>query len=80
MKKAHTWLLLKEGFNAQEIAAAAGVGLAVALGMMNEATPRSARHINGQLRLKSSSTESAASTATAGTSQMPRGLPITGSR
>ena len=34
------WQLMRDGFNANEIAYLAGVSRAVALGMMNEATPR----------------------------------------
>lgn len=54
MTKEETWLLLKEGFSAQEISAAAGVSMPVALGMINEAVPRSIRAI-GELSLRRSS-------------------------
>lgn len=42
MNQETTWLLLQEGFNAREIAAAAGVMLPVALGMIREAIPKGA--------------------------------------
>ena len=42
MNRKTVWLLLTEGFNVAEIAAAAGVGMQVALGMIHEATPRAA--------------------------------------
>ena len=60
MTKDQTWLLLQEGYNVREIAAAAGVGMAVALGMVNQAIPR----ISKQARPKLSLTASAASTQT----------------
>lgn len=34
------WLLMQAGCNASEIAAAGGVSLATALGLMNQAVPR----------------------------------------
>lgn len=37
------WALMKERFNANEIAYLAGVPVSVALGMMNEAIPRAAK-------------------------------------
>ena len=37
---ADVWTLMRDRFNANEIAYLAGVSLAVARGMMNEATPR----------------------------------------
>ncbi len=41
--RADVWELMKERFNANEIAYLAGVSVAVALGMMNEAVPRAKR-------------------------------------
>lgn len=49
--KKDVWTLLKAGCNANEIAAAAGVSLPVALGMINEAVPK-AKHKPGELHLK----------------------------
>ena len=37
LSRADVWRLMKDGFNANEIAYFAGVSVAVALGMMNEA-------------------------------------------
>jgi hypothetical protein len=54
MNRETVWLLLQEGFNANEIAEAAQVSLATAHGMIVEATPRPVRTI-GQLRCGSTS-------------------------
>lgn len=43
LTSADVWALMKERFNANEIAYLAGVTVAVALGMMNEATPRATK-------------------------------------
>ncbi len=43
LTRANVWALMKERFNANEIAYLAGVSLSVARGMMNEATPRASR-------------------------------------
>lgn len=43
LTRADVWALMKERFNANEIAYLAGVTVAVALGMMNEATPRATK-------------------------------------
>lgn len=40
LTRADVWSLMKDRFNANEIAYLAGVSVAVALGMMNEAAPR----------------------------------------
>lgn len=40
LSQGDVWELMKAGCNANEIAAAGGVSLPVALGMMNEAVPR----------------------------------------
>ena len=43
LTRADVWALMKDRFNANEIAYLAGVSVAVALGMMNEAVPRGRR-------------------------------------
>jgi hypothetical protein len=44
LTRADVWALMKERFNANEIAYLAGVTVSVALGMMNEAVPRATRN------------------------------------
>lgn len=43
LTRTDVWALMKDRFNANEIAYLAGVSVAVALGMMNEAAPRAVR-------------------------------------
>ena len=49
LTRADVWALMKDRFNANEIAYLAGVPVPVALGMMNEAVPRASRK-RGQLK------------------------------
>lgn len=48
LTRADVWRLMQDRFNANEIAYLAGVSVAVALGMMNQAVPR-AKRAKGQL-------------------------------
>jgi hypothetical protein len=56
METETVWLLLQEGFNAEEIAAAAKVSVATAHGMIVAATPRPIR-TTGQLHLRREGSE-----------------------
>lgn len=77
MKKADVWLLLQAGYNANEIAAAAGVTLPVALGLMNEAIPRATRTIAapGRKKLTLSSTTPAGNSLASSAAPTPTAKP-----